>query len=81
MLQRCVDPVEGKEMLLEIKENVVIIAAQGLWWQRCFGMGSTGPLLMQMLKILCENVKGVRDLLSRHIYPRLHSRQIGRAHV
>ena len=34
-----------------IKENAVITAAQGLWWQRCSGMGSTGPLLMQMLKI------------------------------
>jgi len=49
VLQRCVEPAEGKEMLWRsTKESVVIIAAQELWWPRCSGMGSIGPLLLLM---------------------------------
>ena len=52
VLQRCVDQLRARRCSWRyIRANVVIIAAQGLWWQRCFGMDFTGPLLMQMLKI------------------------------
>ncbi|KAK1603638.1 hypothetical protein QYE76_027311 [Lolium multiflorum] len=52
VLQRCVEPEEGKEMLWRFtKENVGTMLHRGRWLQRYSGTASIGSLLWRMLRI------------------------------